>query len=244
MLTDPATIAAAVLLGGVAGAVGGALLNAVATRLPVDLTALGPPACTTCKTELPTGHLLPFARGACPHCGAPTPWHKTATELGAAALTILALLLHGFTYQGLTTALFSLVLLLILRIDWVHHLIYVVTIAPPLMVALALAGFHSPGRLLSVAAAAAGAGLVFLLFFALALLIYRTQALGFGDILLVVLIGAMTGHQRVVPAIFLGMVLAAAGGLLLIALRLRTRRDYIPYGAYLCAGTIAVLLFG
>ena len=40
----------------------------------------------------------------------------------------------------------------------------------------------------------------------------------------------------------LGYALAALGGLLLVALRVRTMRDYIPYGAYLCAGTIATLL--
>jgi leader peptidase (prepilin peptidase)/N-methyltransferase len=84
--------------------------------------------------------------------------------------------------------------------------------------------------------------LVFALFFALAMLIYRQQALGFGDILLAVLIGTMTGIHSILPALFAGMFLAAVGGLLLIAIGIRTRRDYIPYGAYLCAGTILVLI--
>jgi hypothetical protein len=36
-------------------------------------------------------------------------------------------------------------------------------------------------------------GIAIALFFALAVVIYRQQALGFGDILLAILIGAMTG---------------------------------------------------
>ncbi|MBX6341626.1 MAG: prepilin peptidase, partial [Thermomicrobiaceae bacterium] len=56
------------------------------------------------------------------------------------------------------------------------------------------------------------------------------------------LIGALPGRELVVPAIFYGMALAALGGVFLIAIRRRGRRDYIPYGAYLCLGTILVLL--
>jgi leader peptidase (prepilin peptidase)/N-methyltransferase len=152
------------------------------------------------------------------------------------------LVVHGLTLIGLAIALFNLLLLLILRIDWQHHLIFVATIAPGIMLALAFAVLRSPAALLSATIAGAGAGLLFSLFFVLAMLIYRQQALGFGDILLAVLIGTMTGIRSLIPALFLGMLLAALGGLLLIAVGIRSRRDYIPYGAYLCAGTILVLI--
>ena len=94
---------------------------------------------------------------------------------------------------------------------------------------------RSPSALISATIAGIGAGLLFALFFALAVFIYKQHALGFGDILLAVLIGTMTGIHSLIPALLLGMFLAAAGGLLLIAIGVRTRRDYIPYGAYLCA---------
>lgn len=158
------------------------------------------------------------------------------------SLVIAAIIVYHLTLVGVAVSLFSLLLLLILRIDWQHHLIYTVTIVPGIMLALALAGLRSTTALLSASVAGIGAGLVFAFFFALAMLIYRKQALGFGDILLAVLIGTMTGVRSIIPALFLGMLLAAAGGLLLVVIGMRTRRDYIPYGAYLCAGTIIVLL--
>lgn len=242
MPTDPVTIAAIIVLGGAAGAFAGSLIHAIAVRLPAEKEPIGPPVCANCQAVLTASHLVPALPRACPSCGSAASRQKLATEAGAALITVLSLLLHGLTYTGVTAALFSLVLLVILRIDWQHHLIYTVTIAPGIMLALAAAALRSPGALLSATIAAAGAGLVFAFLFGLAILIYRQQALGFGDILLAALIGAMTGVGQVVPALFLGMVLAAAGGLLLIATGVRSRRDFIPYGAYLCAGTIVVLL--
>ncbi|MDI3340304.1 MAG: A24 family peptidase [Sphaerobacter sp.] len=243
MATDVGTIAATVLVGGGVGAVAGALVHAVAERLPADREPLGTPICTGCGAPLGVGALVPFRRRACRACGAPPSWAKLATEVSGAAIVVAALLLQGMTYRGVTAALFSLLLLVILRIDWRHHLIYTATIVPGLVVAALAAAIHSPQMLLSAGVAAVGAGIFFALLFGLAVLIYRQHALGLGDILLAVLIGAMTGVGRVAPALFLGMLLAAGGGLLLLALGRRGRRDYIPYGAYLCAGTILVLLF-
>ncbi|HET9016059.1 MAG TPA: A24 family peptidase [Thermomicrobiaceae bacterium] len=242
MLTDPGSIITAVLLGGLGGAAAGSIIYSATSRLPAELGPLGRPVCAACGGLLPGDHLIPAARRACPACGARPPLRKSAIEAAAVGIAVLALLLRGLTYLGVTSALFSLVLLLILVVDWRHHLIYTATIVPGLALAIVGAALHSTGALLSALLAAAGAGLVFGLLFALALVIYRQEALGFGDILLAALIGAMTGIGRVVPAIFIGMVLAAAGGLLLIVLGRRGRRDYIPYGAYLCAGTILVLL--
>jgi prepilin signal peptidase PulO-like enzyme (type II secretory pathway) len=67
------------------------------------------------------------------------------------------------------------------------------------------------------------------------------QGIGRGGILQMILIGAMAGIERVVPAILLGMVLAARG-IVLIDIGKRGRRDDIPCGAYLCLGAIIVLL--
>lgn len=233
---------AVTLAGGLAGAVAGSAVHAVAVRLPADLAPVGVPVCAHCASPASAIALMPGRSGACAACGQSAGWHKSATELAGAALTMLALLVHGLSLTGVSVALFCLVLLLILRIDWQHHLIFTATIVPGIGLALGLAALNSFDALLSAGLASAGAAFAFILFFVLAIVIYRQQALGFGDILLAALIGAMTGTAQVVSAIFLGMVLAALGGLFLVAIRQRTRRDYIPYGAYLCAGTIITLL--
>jgi leader peptidase (prepilin peptidase) / N-methyltransferase len=231
-----------VILAGVAGAFAGSLIHAAAVRLPAELNAIGAPICAKCGTPEPTLAVIPGWSGACANCGARDQRLRWATQAAASILVMAALVAHGLTLIGLAVALFNLVLLVILRIDWQHHLIFVATIVPGIMLALAFAVLRSPTALISATIAGVGAGLVFAIFFVLAMLIYKQQALGFGDILLAVLIGTMTGIRSIVPALFVGMLLAAAGGLLLIAIGVRTRRDYIPYGAYLCAGTILVLI--
>jgi leader peptidase (prepilin peptidase) / N-methyltransferase len=230
-----------IALGAVTGAFAGSLVHTLAIRLPAELPDLGSPPCQACGTPLGARGFIPFVPAQCAECGAG--WHKPATEAAAALIVALALTGYGLTVEAVTVALFSLVLLTILRIDWQHHLIFTIIIAPGIAIALFGAALQSQSALVAALIAAAGAGLVFTLFFALAVVIYRQQALGFGDILLAILIGAMTGLERVVPALLLGMILAAAGGLFLIAIGQRGRRDYIPYGAYLCLGTMLVLLW-
>lgn len=232
-------IAVRLLVALVAGGVCGSLINVVATRLPADLPVVGPP--------VRPGATTPDRRGLVPLLGAWAPgggWDlpKLGTELGAVAAVLAALLAQGWTFAGLRGAVFAMILLLILRIDWQNHLIYMITIIPGVVVALALNAVSSLHDLLSAGAAGLAAAFVFLLLFLVAVAIYKKRALGFGDVLLAGLIGAMTGLGGVASALMLGMFLAAAGGLFLIAIRVRSRTDYIPYGAYLSLGALIVVL--
>lgn len=226
----------------IAGAFAGSLIHAISLRLPSRMSPLGASICHACHEPMPWTAFIPFLPVVCPSCNVSTNWPKPVTEATAAILVVLALISHGLTLDGLTYALFSLVLLLILRIDWQHHLIYTIVIVPGSFLALFLAVIDSRSALISALLAAVGATLVFALFYALAILIYRRRALGRGDILLAFLIGAMARLELVLPALLLGMLLGALGGLFLIAIGKRTRHDFIPYGAYLCAGAIIVLL--
>jgi prepilin signal peptidase PulO-like enzyme (type II secretory pathway) len=183
-----------------------------------------------------------FAARRCPTCAAPIGPMRPLTEVTTGILFALALWRAASPAAFVALALFTVMLLLILRIDWQNHLIFQNTIIVGILIALTYAAILSPEprALLWSLVAAAGAALLFLCLYVLALVIYRRRALGFGDVLLAALIGAMAGQQAFL-ALFIGMVLGAAGGLLLVALRVRTMRDYIPYGAYLCAGTIIAL---
>jgi leader peptidase (prepilin peptidase)/N-methyltransferase len=133
-------------------------------------------------------------------------------------------------------------LLLILRIDWQHHLIHDYTIIGGLLLAFAAAASQSTGAMIGAVAAGAGAAFVFFLFYLLARVIYRQSALGFGDVLLAGLIGVAVGPAAVFGTLFLGMVLGSAGGLL-ISLYRRRLRTYFAYGAYLAVAAIVVLAF-
>ncbi len=231
-----------IILGTIAGLFAGTLIHAISLRLPARMDPLGPVICHDCQAPMPAIAWIPLLPVTCSECSVRTNWHKPATELTAAALVGIALLIHDLTLTGISVALFALVLLQVLRIDWQHHLIFTIVIVPGSLLALLLALLESRTEFLASFVAAIGAALMFGFFYALALFIYRRRALGRGDILLAFLIGAMARFELVVPALIAGMLLAALGGLFLIAIGKRTRHDFIPYGAYLCAGAIFVLL--
>ena len=234
-------IVAVIVTALVAGGIAGSLINVVATRLPADgnPSVIGPPIRPTSQTEDGFG-LVPFA-GAWQRESGGIDWPKLATDAGAAIIVAVALWRHGDSFDALRAAVFALALLLVLRIDWQNHLIFSITILPAVIVALAFQAYASMDELIWSLGAMIGAGLVFLLLFLLAIIMYGKRALGLGDIWLAALIGAMTG-ENAFTAIVLGMFLAGFGGLFLILIRVRSRTDYIPYGAYLCLGAIAIVL--
>jgi leader peptidase (prepilin peptidase)/N-methyltransferase len=229
------------LLAIIVGALAGSVVNMLASRLPAegDLPAVGVPLRPA--SEAPdTLAFVPLAGAWMPDARA-IDWPKLGTELAALFIVGIAFLRYDDWLVSARTAVFALILLLILRIDWQNHLIFSVTIVPAIAVALVFQALGSTSEMLWSIGAATGAALLFLALYGLALAVYRRRALGFGDVLLAALIGAMTG-QLVVVALIFGMFLAALGGLFLIAIRVRKRTDYIPYGAYLCLGAIIVIL--
>jgi leader peptidase (prepilin peptidase)/N-methyltransferase len=226
----------ALLLGGVIG-IG---INVLATRLPADLPLLGPALRTTDNLPARSWH-IPYFGARDPASGA-IDWPNFATQIGAAIVSFVALMQHGLSFSALEAIVLSTVLLTILRIDWQHHLIFMLTIWPGILLALIFSLFDSPRELLYSAITGLAAAGVFLLLYLLALLIYKRRALGFGDIFLAGLIGTMVGYQFIVAALLLGMLAGALGGLFLVAIKVRTRKDYIPYGAYLSFAAIVVVL--
>lgn len=243
MLTTILLYLAASLIGLCAGT----WIDHAASAIPAHRSLRSLPACPQCATPWRGLALIPLVgpllARRCGECAAPIDWLRPLTEATTGILFALALWRSGPSVEFAATVVFSVVLLVILRIDWRHHLIFQNTILVGIMIALAYAGTASrrADALLWSSVGAIAAAALFLFLYGLALAIYKRRALGFGDVLLAALIGAMTGPDTAM-ALLIGMLLGAGGGLLLVALRVRTMRDYIPYGAYLCAGTIITLL--
>jgi prepilin signal peptidase PulO-like enzyme (type II secretory pathway) len=166
---------------------------------------------------------------------------------GPPILSALLFAAFGFHYGPspllLIRSLWVAVLVQVIFFDAEHRLILDRVIFPAMAVALALSfvtphlGF--PESLLT----GLGAGLLFLLLALLGALLFGADALGFGDVKLVAFIGLIVGIYKVaiVTALFLGVVFAGVISLLLVATRIRTMKDAIPYGPFLAAGALVVL---
>lgn len=142
----------------------------------------------------------------------------------------------------LLTGVYIVILSLIIVYDVRHYRIPNVLALPATGLAL-LAGLLG-GRqafLLTLAGAITGFVFFYILYW-LGRKAYGRPVLGFGDVKLAMLIGAMVGMQQVLPALALGILLAGLGGLALLLTKQAGLRSTIPYGAFMAVGAIIVLV--
>lgn len=243
-----------IVLAGLLGLWSGSILGLLIWRLPRRAEGrgnlLGRPRCTRCGQVLAwealplLGYLL--QRGRCRHCRKPIPCVFPLVELLTGSVFALLAWRHGLSVTAGLYALFSLALILTLFLDWLYQDIYYIVILPPAALALLSTLWGNNARLeLLGRLAGLGIGLTFFgLLFVLGQVLFRSQALGLGDVWLAGSIGTMTGFYGALWALSLGIVLAAVGAGVLLLLRRRAAGDYMPYGAYLCLATVGYFCFG
>ena len=81
-------------------------------------------------------------------------------------------------------------------------------------------------------------------FFFLIILISKGEWMGFGDVKLAFLMGLILGWPDILFALFLAFVLGALIGLILIGLKIKSIKSQIPFGPFLVAATIIMMLWG
>ena len=117
---------------------------------------------------------------------------------------------------------------------------------PSYPVALALLGLAAvllPGGGRQFADALAGLGIALALFLVQAII--YPAGLGWGDVKLAGILGLYLGWlglAEVAAGLFLGYLLAAVAGLGLIAAGRASRKTQLPFGPFLLAGTLAVIM--
>jgi leader peptidase (prepilin peptidase)/N-methyltransferase len=120
-------------------------------------------------------------------------------------------------------------------VDWNQE---VPGIAGPFIPAWLDAHRHLHGLAWSLAGGLCGATIVWLVRVCSSRILGR-EALGLGDVTLMGLIGSFLGWQ---PTVFVFFIAPLCGMLTLVPLRIVSKRTYVPYGPFLAAGTLIVLL--
>lgn len=175
------------------------------------------------------------------------------------------LLAPGIQFVGL--AIFSATLIAILFIDLDHMIIpdelsvgaivlgiardvVGIWVTPPgenagehlLRIAIPFTGIEIPMLRSIVGMIAFGAGL--LIIAELGSRAFRKDAMGGGDIKLLAAFGANMAAVAVITGFFMAVLVGSIIGILLIATKLRQRREEIPFGPMLVAGALAAQLCG
>lgn len=233
----------------------GSFINVCIDRLPQGQSIINPPShCAACNHKLSVLDLVPlfsyiWLRGRCRYCRAPISLRLPIVE-GVTAL-LFALLYWKFGL-GLELGIFLIyasLLMVIFVIDLENQLVLDKVIYPGMAIAFVFSFFWSGVRPFSypwlkfgVESALIG-GVLGLAMMALPYIIYRS-GIGLGDVKLGALVGLMTGYPLVFVAIFLSWISGGLIAAVLLALKIKGRKDPIPSATFLTVAAMVTVLWG
>ncbi len=241
------------------GAVIGSFLNVVIWRVPRGESIVSPPShCPKCQARIKWWQNIPLVsyivlRGRCANCKKPISPRYFLVEALTGALFLAVLHQYGIVYAPVMWIWVSLMIIgsfidfdLQLLPDFVTIGGMVLGVGAAAVCTLFGArGAPFPSLGWSIGGGAFGLGLLWLVRF-LGSKVFRREAMGMGDVLLVGAIGALFGPVAVIFTLMASSVVGSVAGLgMVAAARVRLGRFVpIPFGPYLCLGCLAWMFFG
>ncbi len=243
-------------LAGLFGLMLGSFFNVVIWRMPRGESVVWPPSrCTRCGYQIKFYENIPvlswlLLRGKCKSCGvgisSEYPIVEALTGI-VSALTITYLIRSGEAHAldfKIAFTFLTLASIPIFVIDFRHYLIPDVLTLPGMVLGLAIS--FLPGGLTPLQSLTGGAVAGLFLWsvgFAAGLLL-KKDAMGFGDVKLIAMSGALFGLQTAMFGLIFASLLGCLVGLPMMMLRRLNENRHIPFGPYICVGVLLSALFG
>ncbi|MBN2407118.1 MAG: prepilin peptidase [Elusimicrobia bacterium] len=239
----------------VSGLVLGSFSNVCIWRIPRDISIVKPGSfCPSCRKGILWYCNIPvlsfvFLKGRCSSCGCSIGLRYPLIEILTALLTLSWFVRFGVGVRAGTLAVMGVYLVIISAIDAEHQIIPEV-----LSLSLMLLGIvSSPLNPLfegpplsdlagSISGLALGGLLVLLLRWAGALA-FKKEAMGIGDVKLMMALGAYTGMMGVFWTLFLGSIAGSIAGITFKMVNKKKELGYIPFGPFLGLGAVIYALF-
>lgn len=237
------------------GLIIGSFLNVVIRRLAAGESIVKKRShCLDCGRILAWFDLIPLVsfailRGRCRYCRKSINWQYPLVEL-ATALLFLAVFNKFFVESLLAVGCLWYIigsLVAIFVYDWRHYIIPDKILFPAAAAAVFWRGYESLaggadlaafGRFAPYFFSAIGAGGFFLII----ILITRGRGMGLGDAKLAFLLGLMLGWPAILAALFLAFLSGALIGSALVLVGRKKMESPIPFGPFLIAAALAILL--
>jgi len=230
----------------------GSFLNVVIIRLPRGESLIKRSShCMTCGAKIRVIDLIPvfswlMLRGKCHSCGEKISARYPIVESLTGLLFVADLLVFGWNWTTPLMWIFTAVLVVVGFMDWDTMEIDLRVLAVILVITIPyhfLAGISIVDRLI-------GAACISIPFFIIgeisgAVIKKRTgekvRGIELGDTLLMLAGGLYLGWKAVVPAAFIGIIVAAVVGMILKHV---TGESKFAFGPYLCIGLLIGAMFG
>ena len=260
------------------GACVGSFLNVCITRWPHDLSVISPRSrCPRCERPITAIDNVPIVswlllRGKCRGCKLPISPLYPSIELITALGWVAAVVAFGPTFTAVRIAVLGTILLGIAVTDARHYLIpdgfTVFGLVWVFVTALVGTMLNQPSPFAdpydSLIGACAGAGAIAIAGW-LGEVALKREAMGFGDVTLMAVIGAAVGPGRALLVVFVGAVIGVVAFVGVVYPLSRVRRahgahgapqldlalgdapavlPHVPFGVFLAPAALATLLWG
>lgn len=180
-------------------------------------------------------------KGKCRYCGEKISIRYPMQELFTAIVFLFTYYNFGFSLYFFKFVILFCFLIVISNIDIKHQDVYTVTTIPAIAVGVVLAIAEQYLSMTSVVNYLLGgliaAGVI-------ALIVYITGAMGEGDIEIAGLCGIFLGWKLTIVMMILAFVTGGVMGIVLIATKVKGRKEYIAFGPFLALGTTLAIFFG
>lgn len=235
------------MLAGVFGLAVGSFLNVCIHRLPLRESLGGRSRCPHCGRQVRAWENVPVLswlalRGRCAGCRGPISLQYPIVEALTALVFAGAAWLYGPSLLLVSRLIFASAMIVLFMTDLRHRILPNAITLPGIGAGLAFSLVLPPG----IVDALAGAIVCSLLLWGMGEVVSRAlgkEALGFGDVKMIAMMGAFLGWQLTLVALFLASFAGSAIGVGLVALT--RNRDYeIPLGSFLALGGIAAAVVG
>jgi leader peptidase (prepilin peptidase)/N-methyltransferase len=268
----PIPIACAFL--GVLGAIIGSFLNVVIHRLPREQSIVFPNStCPKCRKAIKAYDNIPILsylilRGRCRHCGVRISSRYPAVEALTAILFAAVTWHDGVSFALAFDLAFAASMVALVFIDAEHMILPNAITYPGIIFAIITrvlvpylaspAHFDDLPQLLNafptlpiglvsiigaVIGALAGGGSLWLMGFMWEKL-RGVEAMGFGDVKMMLMVGAFLGWRLTILTILIGALTGSISGIAVMYRRGRNMQMMLPFGIFLGIGSIVSLLFG
>ncbi|HET7583574.1 MAG TPA: prepilin peptidase [Gemmatimonadaceae bacterium] len=248
------------------GAVFGSFLNVCVARWPKEQSVVRPPSrCPHCDRPIRWYENVPLAswlalRGRCRGCARAISIMYPLVELTVAIGWAAAVAAFGPTLTALRVAVFGTILFGVVLTDALHYVIpdgftafgLVVGLIGATVAAFTHAASPFAGLYDALIGACVGAGAIAISGW-LGEMAFKKEAMGFGDVTLMAMIGAHIGPGRTLLTVFLGALIGAIVFLAAVYpigwLRSRKRGEefslpLVPFGVFLAPAGLVALLWG
>lgn len=229
----------------------GSFLNVVVYRLPREESLSFPPShCPVCSTRLKFYDLLPILsylrlKGKCRSCRSSISMRYPIVEGITGLFFLFTVYTFGVSLASLQYLLIIGILIPIFLIDYEHYIIPdglnlgIFLIAAGVLLLQILSGEAQWTALLDRSLGLLIGGGFFLL-----IAMVTDGAMGGGDIKIMAALGFLFGVKETLLLMFLSFVLGGILSVALLALKVKKRKDPIPFGPFICIGAVITIFWG